>query len=139
MVVIINGEIVADSDPRALARKAPLPSSASSTKGGPRVNTFNTIGQQQQQQQQQQQRRGSMPQQPSQQPGDEPDGLLTPLSQLIGVAGKRVSIPPVPQINFQGYSFPLIHLLVSAGSFLVFNNWRYALVCFVALAVLNPK
>jgi hypothetical protein len=145
MVVIIDGEIVQDNDPRAIARRG-----GSAGAGGA--------------QGQAQQRRGSRVtglgdlgsnagargggnnsrttaghQQAGQAQDDDVDGLLTPLSKILGIQGRRLEIPSIPRISFVGYSFPLIHMIVALFVLLFTGNWRYGLLSFFALAILNPK
>ena len=138
MVVIINGEIVQDSDPRAKQLRGESSSRSSSTpssgqrKG--RIASFADLNSQNQQQQQrgrQQNFQGSH--------DEDVDGLLTPISRILGIAGKRLTIPAIQQIGFTGYSFPLIHIFASILFSLLVGNWRFAIVFFLALSIINPK
>lgn len=139
MVVIINGEIVPDNDPRAIARRGSSTTTTTTTANrGPRVVSLGDSGSGTRGRNNSVTRGGPGAPQPAG-PEDDVDGLLTPLSKILGIAGKRVDVPPVPQIKFTGYSFPLVHLLVSALVMLMFGNWRYFIAAFLALAVLNPK
>jgi len=145
MVVIINGEIVPDNDPRAVARRGSAagtgtaaPASGLNQRGGARVMSFGDLGG----------NGGRRPstQQPAGGPGngdggaaDDVDGMLTPLSKLMGIAGRRVDVPPVPQIKFTGYSFPLVHLVVAVLVMLFTGSWRYGVLAFIALAMFNVR
>ena len=142
MVVIINGEIVPDNDPRAVARRG----SSTTTQQqqplqnrGARVASFGDLGSNNQRRASAHSGGGGSGPANGPPVDDDVDGLLTPLSKIIGIAGKRVEIPPVPRINFAGYSFPLVHVVVSVLAMLLFGNWRYFIVAFLALAILNPK
>ena len=150
MVVIINGEVVPDNDPRAKQFRGSKGGSSggggfggSNSNGGglqnrgARVVSIGDFTGQQSQQQQQQQFGGRGPQAGGAE--DDVDGLLTPLSRLLGIAGRRVQIPPIPQINFAGYSFPMIHLAVSLLGVLFMGSWRIGFIVFIALAIVNPK
>lgn len=130
--MIINGEIVQDSDPRAIAKRGAPPAAQRAPNAGPRIAGINSAPQPP---------RGQPPQQ---QPGgagegEGVDGILTPLSRIVGIEGRRVTIPPIPQLNFGGYAFPLVHAAVAAGVALLSGDVKYALASLVALAILNPK
>ncbi|KAH9260125.1 hypothetical protein BASA81_001900 [Batrachochytrium salamandrivorans] len=130
MVMIINGEIVQDNDPRAIAKRGAPPATQRTQNSGPRIAGINSTPQPQ---------RGQQPQQPGGGDGEGVDGMLTPLSRIIGIEGRRITIPPIPQINFSGYAFPLVHAAVAAMVALLSGDAKYALACLVALAILNPK
>lgn len=133
MVMIINGEIVQDNDPRAIAKRGGGAGAPKTNNfgNGPRIVGINSPSTQQQQQQQQP---GRGPVQ-----GEDADGMLSPLSKLIGIEGRRIQIPPISALKFRGYSFPMIHALVSALVAMLTGDVRYALACLLALAILNPK
>ena len=141
MVVIINGEIVPDDDPRAIARKSATggggtAGSTSNQRAGPRLMSMGDLGSTGQQRRGSQAAGGNAGGAPV---ADDVDGLLTPLSKLLGIPGRRVQIPPIPQIKFTGYAFPLVHVVVSLFAMLAFGNWRYFIVALLGLAILNPS
>lgn len=122
MVHIINGEIVADNDPRVLARKQPQPQGAADAASRRRpvagLNSLNSTGgqagPQQQQQQQQPQAAGGSP--------------LQTLARTIGIEG-TVTIPAF--LGFPPRPVEKVYLALAAVAVLLFG-WR-ALV-FLAFA-----
>jgi hypothetical protein len=126
MVLIINGEIIPDSDPRAVAVRRKSSSGANAASPGTArqtgVQTLHSApsndpsaG------------RGGAPPPPNY---DE-DGPLAPVAQLLNLQGKKLTIPPIPQINYQGtLSIPMINLLASAGAGALLG-WRIGLALLV--------
>lgn len=99
MVLIINGEIVRDDDPRAVAQRGRKASASSQS--GSRARGVQTLhdppardgragG------------AGDAAGGNHAPPNYEADGPLAPVAQWLGLAGKAWIIPPVPQLNFQG-------------------------------------
>lgn len=143
MVVIINGEIVPDNDPRALAKRGGNQTGQQASQRqtqGSRIVSFGDINSGAQRQQGQRGgNSGGNAQGPTGPHDDDVDGLLTPFSRVLGIQGNRLHLPPIPRLNFTGYSFPLVHVVASLLVMLVMGNWRYSIVAFIALSILNPK
>jgi len=127
MVLIINGEIVSDDDPRAVAQRGRKASASSQS--GSRARGVQTLhdppardgragG------------AGDAAGGNHAPPNYEADGPLAPVAQWLGLAGKAWIIPPVPQLNFQGNipgkSAELIGKLTRAAppeQFLTSTSW----------------
>jgi len=116
MPIIINGEIVPDDDPRAVAKRRgsattqqqqQQPRRGIATLGSTGANTGGRNSQQQQQQQQQNDPMGGL------------DGLLSPLSRMLNIEGKRLMFPPIPYISFQGFGLPYIALVVAFATYII--------------------
>ena len=105
MVLIINGEVVPDSDPRAIAMRGRKSSGATTTsvnsakKTGisslydtnTASNASNSSNNNNNTRQQQQQQQGNN--------NNNEDGILAPLAVLLKVEGKKVVLPPIHQVR----------------------------------------
>ena len=60
-----------------------------------------------------------------------PDGVLTPISRAIGIEGRHLTAPPIPQLGFNGPTrIPYIHIIL-AGVITVTFGVRAGLIASV--------
>ena len=109
MVLIIDGEIVQDNDPRAVARRKPAAPTPTAPTHAPPM-------------------RRAPPGQPGGGGGGANASPLDALANAIGVQGQIVEIPAVASIP--GRSVPMIHLILLGGATLFFG-WRVLAVAAV--------
>ncbi len=99
MVLIIDGEIVADDDPRAIARRQPKPQPQQARAGPHTVRQQGGVG-------------GG---------GAAPPGPLDALATAMGIQGRSLTIPAIASIPAR--DVPLIHAVL-VGGLTVFFGWR---------------
>lgn len=107
MVTIIDGEIVQDDDPRAVARRQSRAARGSGTsRGGPGEGSGAGGSAS---------RRGGFgPVIPAgDAPAEDPDGLLAPLARASGLAGRFVTIPAVAALGTRELKIPLIEVIAA--------------------------
>ena len=110
MVLIIDGEIVQDNDPRAVARRKPAAPTPTAPTHAPPMRRAPPGG------------GGGPP------PGGANASPLDALANAIGVHGQMVEIPAVASIP--GRAVPTIHLIL-LGAATLFFGWRVLAVAAV--------
>jgi hypothetical protein len=129
MVLIVNGEIVPDNDPRAVARRgksnSPLVTPTRGVRDVAGVQTLHDPP------------RAAGGRGPGQQhpPADyDEDGPLASVAQLLGISGRKVKVPAIPQINMNsGLAMPLINVVAACGAGALFG-WRIGLALLLLVA-----
>ena len=131
MPIIINGEIIPDSDPRAKAARAQKASPTAAGQG-PRFGSINQSG--------------DAPSHTADRPpahggagfgrpgaaGVAGAGPLDQLAEFIGVRGKTITVPAIPPIGMPAVAVEYIHIII-VGVMCVFFGWQRVLLISVGL------
>lgn len=143
MVLIINGEVVPDSDPRAVERRRKSSGGATSNSGS---NSFNNNSATRKTGITSLHDSSSAPAGSNRPPQaannnnqqvNNEDGILAPLAVLLKVEGKKMVLPPIHQIGFEGASFPLVNVIFTAIVGLFSSSIKMAAGAFIILIILK--